>query len=387
MSATPPSALEGTQSPSQIELLWERYRSLAYVIVLAVIAALGVNYALKYFKQKEIDQSWSSFATTLGADVSYTDQTKSLSSLTDALRNVDLATVEGSLGKATEAQRPFLLMAVARKALQDKNWDRAESALKELESKYPNHSLVKASDYPLQARELIKPEPEDKTKPKPQTPKKPEYQPAVKGSAVSLVRAQIEAARTYTAPEQFAKHAIPADAVKVKFELSEGYGSFVIALMPQAKAHAEAFLKHVTEVEGGLWKDYAVDEIHRPTKFSKQAQELHIGFESTKADDRTKWNTTDPSKHVLEFEASNLSHFAGAVSARPEADGKSCSDRFWITVDDNPKHDGSRVIFGYVVEGLDNLKRVCEAAMSTQEEERGSGRPSANIRVTSVTKL
>jgi hypothetical protein len=44
-------------------------------------------------------------------------------------------------------------------------------------------------------------------------------------------------------------------------------------------------------------------------------------------------------------------------------------------------------VFGYVVEGLDNLKRVCEAAMSTQEEEKGSGRPSANIRVTSVTKL
>jgi len=385
MSATPPSVLEGTQSPSQIELLWERYRSLAYVIVFAVIAALGINYAVKYFNQKERDANWSSFVTNLGLDDTYTDSSKSFHSLTDLLKNVELATIEGSLSKALPAQKPFLLMAMSRRAIVEKQWDRAESALRELETSFPSHSLVTASKYPIQTREQIKDdEPKDKVVPMPQQPKKPKWKPALEGSAVALVRQQIAAARGYVAPPHFAKVDVPADATKVKVELSEGFGSFVIALMPQASSHREAFLKLV---ESGFWKDIAIDEIRRPAKFFKQPLELHFGFESTKGDDRTKWNTTEPSKNILEFENSNLSHFAGAVSARNEADGKSCSDRLWIAVDDNPIHDGERVVFGYVVEGLDNLKRVCEAAMSTQEEEKGSGRPSANIRVTSVTKL
>lgn len=385
MSATPPSVLEGTQSPSQIELLWERYRSLAYVIVFAVIAALGVNYAVKYFNQKERDASWTSFVTSLGFEKTYTDSSKSFNSLTDLLRNVDLPTIEGSLSKALPAQKPFLLMALSRRAIIEKQWDRAESALKELETGFPNHSLVIASKYPIQTREEVKDEePKDKVIPVQQKPKKQEWKPAVAGSAVAMVRQQIAAARGYAPPAQFARVEVPADAIKVKFELSEGFGSFVIALMPQAPNHRDAFLKLV---EGGFWKDIAVDEIRRPAKFFKQPLELHFGFESTKSDDRTKWNTTEPSKNTLEFETANLSHFAGAVSARNEADGKSCSDRLWICVDDNPSHDGDRVVFGYVVEGLDNLQRVCEAAMSTQEEEKGSGRPSANIRVTAVTKL
>jgi cyclophilin family peptidyl-prolyl cis-trans isomerase len=383
MSATPPSVLEGTQSPSQIELLWERYRSLAYVIIFAVVAALGVNYAIKYFDRKKTDENWSAFTATLGYEKGYTDDAKAFTSLTDLLKDVDLATIEASLGKALPAQKPFLLMAVARRAIIEKQWDRAESALKDLETNYPQHSLVKASKYPIQTREEVKKDQKkDEVVPVQQKPKKPEWKPAVEGSAVALVRQQIAAAKGYAAPTQFAKAEVPADATKIKFELSEGFGSFVIALMPQAEKHREAFIKLAKE---GFWKDVAVDEIRRSAKFMKQPLELHLGFKSTTVDDRTKWNTTEPSTNLLDFESTNLSHFAGAVSARNEADGKSCSDRFWICVDDNPSHDGERVVFGFVVEGLDNLRRVCEAAMSTQEEERGSGRPSANIRVSAVT--
>ena len=177
----------------------------------------------------------------------------------------------------------------------------------------------------------------------------------------------------------------PADATKVKFELSGGYGSFVVALMPQAPRHREAFLKLV---EQGYWKDLAIDEIRRAPKNRKQAQELHFGLESTRgADDRSKWTDTEASKNQVDFEDSNLSHFSGAVSGRNAADGKSCADRLWISVEDAPDHDGDRVVFGYVVEGLENLKKVCEAPMTTQEEEQGIGKPSDTIRVTSVTKL
>ena len=199
------------------------------------------------------------------------------------------------------------------------------------------------------------------------------------------MRAQIAAAKVYAAPSRFARIDPPADAPKVKIELSGGYGSFVIALMPQAPAHRDAFLRLA---EAAFWKDLAIDEIRRSAKSRKNSQELHFGLESTRGvDDRTKWTDTEPSKNLVDFEDSGLSHFAGAVSARNGADGKSCVDRLWVSVEESPRFDGDRVVFAYVVEGLENLKRVCEAPMTAQEEEQGIGKPSDAIRVTAVTKL
>lgn len=382
MSSNPTPSVQGTQAPSPIELIWDRYKSIAYVVVLAAFGALGINYALKYFSQKEIDATWSSFSTTLGMDVAYTDSTKSNESLTERLASIDAAKLKAALAAGPDAQKPFLLMALARKAVLDKDWEAAESSLRELETKYPNHSLVISTSHPVQAQEFVK---DDEPNEPPQAkPKKPEFKPVQPGSAVGLMRAQIALAKGYAPPSQFAKHEIPADATKVKFELSGGYGSFTIALMPQSPLHRDAFLK-LAQAETPFWNGLAVDEIRRPAKFFQQPHELHLGFESTKEDDRTKWNDTDPSKNPVEFEKNSLSHFAGAVSARNEKDGKSCADRFWIAVDDAPRYDGDRVIFAYVVEGLDNLKRVCEATMTAQEEEQGRGKPSETIRVTAVT--
>lgn len=385
MSSNPTPSVQGTQAPSQIELIWERYKSIAYVVVLAALGALGVNYAIKYFHQKDVDKTWSSFATTLGMDVAYTESAKASESLTERLSSIDAGKLKAAIGNAPDSQKPFLYMALARKSVMEKDWEGAEAALRELETRYPNHSFVKSSTHPVQSQEFVK---DDDKEPKtqPQKPKKPEFKPAQPGSAVSLMRAQIAAAKGYVPPAQFAKPEIPADATKVKFELSGGYGSFTVALMPQAPLHREAFLK-LASAEPPFWNGLAVDEIRRPAKFLNQPHELHIGFESTKDDDRTKWTDKDPSKNPVEFEKNNLSHFAGAISARNEADGKSCADRLWIAVDDASRYDGDRVVFAYVVEGLDNLKRVCEATMTAQEEEQGRGKPSETIRVTSVTVL
>ena len=108
------------------------------------------------------------------------------------------------------------------------------------------------------------------------------------------------------------------------------------------------------------------------------------GFPTKDGNLMKEWITTEPSKHLLDFEDNPLSHFAGAVSGRVGVDGKSCADRFWIVADDASSVDGERVVFGYVVEGLDVVKRACEESMSAQEESAGRGRPTANIRVTSV---
>jgi cyclophilin family peptidyl-prolyl cis-trans isomerase len=379
MSATPTPTLEGTQAPSQVEMLWERWRSLAYTIVAAVIVALGVNYLLKHFKQKEVDANESWFATTLDLRAGYTDYDNLFRSVSEGLTAVDAKVLQDALAKATEAQKPFLLIAIARKAMYERQWDAAEKALHELETKYPEHSLVRSSAEPVQAREFEKIDPKGK---KPAEPK-----PAVAGSSISMMRAQIEAAKAYVAPPQFAPVEIAADAPKVKVEFSGDYGHCVIALHASSPLHRDAFLALALQEGGSFWKDIAIDEIRRPSKGNKQPHELHLGFETTKDSDTDKWTTTDPSKHQVEFEKNGLSHFAGAVSADNAPDGKSCADRFWISVDDAPRNDGDRVVFGQVVEGLENLKRICEATMSAQDEERGQGRPSPPIRVTTVTVL
>lgn len=385
MSSTPTPTTQGTQAPSQIELLWERYKSIAYVLILATIAALGANYGWKKYTQGQVDQTWSSFAATLGLQSAYTEESKQGESLTERLAKIDSAQLKAAIGTATEPQKPYLYSALARKAILDKDWDGAEAALKDLESKYPNHILCKNTPHPVQAQELVK-EKED-AKQVPGKPKKPEYKPAVAGSGVSLMRAQIAEGRAYSAPPQFAQPTLPTEGVKVKFELSGGFGSFTLLLLQaEAPKHCEAFQKLAEDVKP-FWLQIAVDEIHRPTKLQQVPRELHLGFESTRDEDRAKWTMTEASKNTLDFEKNKLSHFAGAVSARSEANGKSCADRFWIAVDDAPAHDGDRVIFAQVVEGLENLKNVCEAAMTSQEEERGQGKPSENIRVTAVTVI
>jgi cyclophilin family peptidyl-prolyl cis-trans isomerase len=384
MSATPPSTtLAGTQSPAPVELLWDRYRSLFYVVVTAVLVALGANYAWNYFAQQKVDAQWSALASGTGLHKLYDSKELRLSGLPDVLEDLTSENLQSALATATEPQRPFVMLALARRAMIAKDWDKAEATLKDLESKYPTHSLVAVSEHPVQAQEPIVNL--DET-PKPNERKKPEFQPARKGSAVSLMREQIQAGRSYQAPSQFAPVELPKDGPKYKFDLGEGNGTFVVQLLPTfAPLTAKAFQELA---DGEYWKGFAVDEIRRPTKFSHQARELHIGFASTKdQDDRTKWNTTDAAKSPIEFEANALSHFPFAVSARAEADGKSAADRFWINVDDACQNDGQRVIFGVIVEGQETLQRVCEATMSAQEEEQGRGKPATTIRVVAVTKL
>lgn len=383
MSAQPPTALEGTQAPSQIEFLWERYRPLVWTIVVALMIALAGNYGFKYYKQKTVDSQWSGFVSLVGLDDAYTQTDTARSqvqrSLTEELRSTELTKLEAGMADATDAQKPYLLLAIARKAILESQWDRAESALAELEQKYPHHSLVKATDYPVQVREVLDP----KAVSTPQKP--PDLKPAEAGSAVTKMRSEIAAARVYSRPSQFQRIDPPADAKKVQIEFSNG-SKVVIALMGEhAPKHVDAFLKFATEGEG--WKGMAVDEIQRPTGFNGQPRQMHLGYASTREEDRTKWTTTDPSTNPLEFEASKLSHFPGAVSGRVEADGKSSVDRFWIVADDAPRYDGERVVFGYVVEGLEQVQRICDESMSAQEEQAGRGRPTENIRVTGVSVL
>jgi len=388
MSATSPQ-LEGTQTPSQIEFLYERYRPfLKWVLVVLVLVGAGF-YGLKWQRQSAINANWARFSASIGVDNTYIDTNRASESLADALAGRDLEGLEQEFRAADAAQRPYVLWAIARKAMQDNAFDRAESALAQLERDYPKHSLLQSNEYPVQVREQVKQDKPAVDSP-PQRNKKPELKPAKAGSPVALLREQITAAKTYTVPAQFARVEPPADAPKVKFELSGQNGSFVIALMSSyAPKQCGEFLKLASENDGAFWKGMNVDEIQRNGKGrgARRPMQLHIGFATTRDADKTKWIKTEPSTHQIDFEKNSLSHFPGAVSAREGTDGKSCADRFWIAVEDAAEEDGTRVVFGYVVEGLENLKKVCDASMTQQEEEAGIGVPTDNVAVVSVKVL
>ena len=95
---------------------------------------------------------------------------------------------------------------------------------------------------------------------------------------------------------------------------------------------------------------------------------------------------TKPEPGVLVVACSDLEVFY-LINVLTSIDERSCADRFWIVGDDAARYDGERVIFGYVVEGLDAVRSICEEAMSAQEEQAGRGKPAATIRVTSVQVL
>lgn len=385
MSAIPPQQLDGSQSPSQIEFLWERYRKGVNLVLTLLLCVIAGFYVVKYMRQRETNKIWSEFSVTAGLDKVYTSTENMPVSLSDSLERLDLAQLEKAAASTDPVQAPYFLLALARKAIMAANWDRAESALKELETRFPQHELVASSAYPIQVREQVKKDDAEENTPR---NKKPELKPEKAGSVVAMLREQIASGRQFKLPSQFAKQDPPADSPRVKFEFSDG-SSFTIALFKEkAPKHCEEFLKLVQQEGGPFWKGLSVDEIQRNgTTFAKRPKQLHLGFETTRETDRSKWTKTDPSKHIVEFEQNNLSHFAGAVAAREEKDGKSCADRFWVAAEDAAEHDGERVIFGYVVEGLDSVKKICEAGMSAQEDESGVGVPSDKITVTNVTLL
>ena len=379
MSATPPSNLVGTQSPSSFEVLWERYKSLIMTIIAALLLALVGNYAWQYSDQKALDEKWSQFNVSIGLEETYTETSALFKPMDEILEGLEWSGLEAAMNGADDSQRPYFMLAKARKAMNEEKWAEAADHLATLKQSYPDHPLVVVSKSPIQSRDL-------KEFDEGEEPDEPMPEPALEGSAVSLMLAEIEKAKGFQLPASFQKSEVPADAKKVKFTFGD-YGSVTFALMPSAPEHSKKFLE-LAQQDGGFWKDVAVDQIQRATDTNKRiVTAMHFGYTSTKDDDRTSWSTKEPSEHLLDWEETGLSHFEGAISANAEADGKSCADRIWVQVDDNPANDGQRVVFGYVVEGLEVIQEICEAGMSAEEEDRGNGRPTENIRVTEVEVL
>jgi cyclophilin family peptidyl-prolyl cis-trans isomerase len=397
MTAVPPQ-LEGAQTANQIELLWEKHRRTITTVFWVAACAVVINYGFRYYMQWKLDEKWGAFAAALKLQHAYapeivnkTEAAEALqkaggnlaADLEEQLATADLASLEAAVSSAAPEQVPFFLWMVANKAKQLKDWDKAISSLDRLERDYKSHSLCRSSDSPIQFRKTKKADPPPKGK-----APEPELEPAVKCSAVSVLRAQIERLRGYTEPAQFAKVSIPADSPKFRIKFTNGKEVVFAFLKDKAPLH---FNKFEELAKANFWNKMRVDEIRRPTSLSSlkgQPYELHFGLEGSKDSDRTKWDPKEPSKNQVDFEENGLSHFAGAVACSPEADGKSAVDRLWICATDAANQDGQRVVVGYVVEGLDVLKGICESSlMTTEEERRGFGKPQDNIEIESISPV
>jgi cyclophilin family peptidyl-prolyl cis-trans isomerase len=402
MTPTPP--LAGSHTPDTLELLWERNRRLFQVAFWLLLVGLLGYYGVRYYEQWQLNAKWSDFAASAlltetyspaKAEMDLASPAAAVSTLLQELRETPATALEAALARADESQAPFLLWLLVNKAVIESDGDAANRHAETLRARFPNHPLCVESAYPIQVREpkddpaADKPKSKDKGKAKPQQPVEPELLPATPGSSLGMLLQQLQAAKAFVPPSHFAKPEIPADAPRYRVSLEGEYGEIVIALLPQkAPLHCAKF---ESLAASDFWNGIKVDEVARPgtSRWSEQVREFHFGFESTRTEaNRADWDTTSASvADNLVEEVSPLSHFEGAVAARSR-DGKSEVDRLYVCGSDAPARDEHRQVFGYVVEGIEAVRRICDVSLARSEDEvRGRGAPSENIVIKSVTKL
>ncbi len=399
MTGSLPQPVEGAVAPNTLELLWERNRRLVQGLFWVLVAGLLGYYALKYYEQAQVNAKWSKFASASLLHATYSPEKaeiqmgsgfESAARLLDDLKATPESQFESAIAAADSAQAPYVLWLAANHFALNNDLAKATQYADRLQQTYPQHPLVVEVAYPVQTREeKEKDKADEKDKKKKPDNQEPDLEPAVKGSAISMVLNQLKAAKDFVSPPHFVKPEIPADAPRYKITLEGDYGEFVVALLPAvAPKHAAKFQELV---DSKFWEGIKVDEIARAGKsrWSDKAQFFHFGFETTKTEaNRSDWDTTAASKaeHVVE-EMSPLSHWPGALAARSR-EGKSEVDRLFVCVTDDARSDDSRQVFGYVVEGLEAAKRITEAGFDrSEDEDRGRGRPAENIAIKSVVRL
>ena len=420
--SNPPIHPGEIHSPNAFELYWEKNRRFVLACAALLIGTVLIYYAVQYFAKRAADERWSALAQQVHLDEAYATTPASASwlleqqtqgdpnrrfqmlqwymqmaprslvaDLPEHLRKADLQQLEKAIADGSSEQtKPLLMWAAANRARFEDNYDRAAHWLHELQTRFPDHFLNRQTDYPPQYREdRAKPA---KAKPGEAPPKhNPDLAPPVAGSPVSLLLAQIDAQRKfqarhpslYTAPE-------PAEKPVVVFKTT--LGDFKLRLYPeQAPKHVEAFL---ALARNDYFEQTRVDEILRPATGAMGGdtpQEFRFGVPSTKDQtDRLKWNPSEPltEGEAVDYEPNDLSHFPGmvAASAAPSDPAKSAITRLWINVSDaGGRHDGQRVVFGRVIEGMDVVREIAAFPYSTADESRfGRGKPREDIVITQV---
>ena len=293
-----------------------------------------------------------------------------------------------------DERSPLALWLIANRAARGEDFATARAALDRLEKEYPEHTLVRASSYPVQWRAEVPKDDDDAEAeaPRPRN-KAPELVAAKAGSAVSLMRAQIDASEAFRAQHpEFFEPRQPTSAQTISFEI-ENAGTIKIRLFDQAAPeHAARFLE-LASTDGGWWTGQRIHLIRRagegPMSSDLVPQEMCFGWASTEnEDDRSKWVPGEIDEaHLVDWEVTDLSHFPGTVSVEAATKGKSQVERIVITANDAAAQaDGTRVIIGRVVEGLDVVRAITESDFADESSRQsGNGLPAETFVVKSVT--
>lgn len=426
MSETPARSQGQIEAPNPLEVFWEKNKRWVMAATAVVIVGLISNYVLAYYKQQQVNQRWNAFASATHLDSAYAEdgmwsyllqnaqnsgspqQAQQAAQMYLQITRGELTTElqadmklldpakldsEVAVAKGTTAE-PLLLWVKAVRAAHLEDWQAARATLDQLEKGFPDHFLCLSTKYPPQARNVVEEEePAEEPPAKVDERKKPQLQPPVPGSPVSLLRSQIDREEKfrqtetalYTAPE-------PDESPEVVIRFAPMDEEIRIRFYKDAAPkHVENFLELVRK--GEFYQGQRIDSVQRagtsgPAQGSPR--QLHFGLATSKENDRTLWDEAEgkPSGVILDFEDNDLSHFAGMLAAEPEqgSDGKSSGERIWITANDAVQFDGQRVIFGRVVEGLDVVDGICDRAFVEEEmETTGRGKLQTNVTIDSIT--
>jgi len=246
------------------------------------------------------------------------------------------------------AAGPWARVLEINAMLADRHYAEAAQAVDQLEKENPNHPLVTETlDFG------------DGRPPR---------------TAVQNLAETIDRQRAWEAAhgELFANPAPPEGSPRVRLVTTKG--DIVVALYEEAAPkHVEAFLSHCKE---GFYDG---------TKFHAILRNSRIlgGDPNSREGDPSTWGMGGP-KEGPAFEDSHLYHFAGVLASVVEpGQHSSHGSQFMITL--NPAHelDGSSVVFGSVVEGMDVVSQV--GAGTT--DPTAATRPTAPVTISSTEIL
>jgi cyclophilin family peptidyl-prolyl cis-trans isomerase len=303
--------------PTGLERIVQRYWVFGVVAAIAITATVIFRVQMTQKAEAARKDSWDKFATRTNPD--------QLTRVPTAAPEV-LAGLAGEL-KPTEAG-PWARWIEAQAMFAKHDYAGAKASLETLRTDFPKHSLVVDAW---------------------------DFGDGAKATAVDHLLATIDKQRQWETdhPRLFANPPPPADAPRVKLKTDRG--DIVVALYSdRAPEHTASFLKLASE------------GYYNGTKFHRiQAGKWIDGGDPTStAGEPSTWGKGGTDK-VLGLEAKDLYHFAGMLTAangaKPE---ESLGSRFSITCDANHMWDGSRVVFGSVVEGLDIVKQISGAELA-----------------------
>ena len=418
MSQSLPPGIEGQEiGPNPLELFYERYKRAIYAFAALLVLAFGGYYVTQYMKRLEVDEAWQRFTQNTGLQLGQSDvlaipagleqfaqqllpqliQTRRIgltSKLMDSILQPSPTELDQMIAEAQgQPMEPWLIWVAAARGYAERDWSRARAHLQDLKSRFGDHYLCAATDYPPQVREEKETEDKDEEE-DPAKVEAPELEPAIRGSLVDNLLADLEANEAFELehPEFFIAPS-PDLSETVVIKLAD-VGEIEIAFYPTAAPrHVEEFKKNFST---GYYDGMRIHKITRQPEedalFSSAAiaapRTAHLGHPNSKDETRELWieDVEAEEEDILDFESEleNLSFFPYMVAAEQEEDGeRSSARRFFITSNDcAAQYDGSYVIFARVIRGMDLLEVIIDGDMLDEDEDtQGSGRPSRELLV------